>query len=579
MKKFGIKFGVIALILMMSMAFIGCDNGGGGGGVTLFTNPGTFTAIAPGALGQPITVEAVYTRQRIVSVRVVSHSETAAFGLVPVERIPADIVRYQTLEVEVVAGATMTSMAIINAVFDTAEQAGGDLAALMTRPGGQPNAPYTLETEVLVVGSGISGLFAAYEAARSGADVMVIEKLGLFGGTTATSGGIMQGVNNPILRSEGFNDTADAYFEFLVALSLGRANEAMLRHVANLSQDTIERTIAMGVLFNNERYLEPLPANSPYRKVFDLPSGDRRHPSRALWANRLGELQGTRTGDGSFITIPIVNFLKAELNVRFYSDMEALSLIQVTGGRVTGVNARDRAGAAVTINADSVILATGGFHDNHALISEFHPMIDLAGRAATFLTLAGADGDGIRMGRAAGAAVSKANSPIAAVGNIPHFGIWVTPSGVRYKDEAFLYPMAVTGKLFYLGYHYQWTIMNDTHRPANLVASAAGTANTAPGAVFTHDTIAGLAALIGLDPIVLQQTIDEYDAQVTTDAAFGDDGFELRTLTHKSKFAVIPTVRHQPLGLSAHSGLKDPACSAVPLPAQGAALKSTLTAA
>ena len=547
MKKLGIKIGVIALVLMMSMAFIGCDTGGGGGGA-LFTNPGVFTAEAPGFSGL-ITVEAEYSRQRIVSVRVISHSETEAFAMVPIQRIPADMIRYQVLEVEVVSGATMTSRAIINAVFDTAEQAGGNLTVLGRSPTPAPGEPSTIEAEVLVVGSGVSGLFAAFEAARSGADVVLIEKLGFFGGTTATSGGIMQGVNNPILRNHDniHTDSADAYFEFLYDLSLGRANLSMLRHIANLSQDTIEHTIRMGVQFNNTRHLEHLPIGSE-RRLFDFPSGDPRHPSRALWANRMGDLETTGyLGAGSFITIPIVNYLE-EQGVRFYNNMRAMSLIQAPNGTVTGVNAQGRSGTAVTIQADSVILATGGFADNPTLMSEFHPMIEQAGRGHIFWTLAGANGDGLLMGRAAGAATLSRRTPISEISLIPDYGIWVTPGGVRYKDEAFLYPMATTGELFNLGYYFQWTIMNNTNRPDNLTASAPGTVNTAPGAVFTHANIEGLAALIGLDPVVLQQTINDYDAQVTTDEAFGDDDFELRTLAHKSRFAVNPTTRHQPIG-------------------------------
>ena len=336
----------------------------------------------------------------------------------------------------------------------------------------------------------------------------------------------MQGVNNPILRDYDniHTDSADAYYDFLTDLSLGRANSSMLRHIADLSQDTIEHTIRMGVQFNNTRYLESLPINSE-RRVFDFPSGDPRHPTRALWANRMGALEATGyLGAGSFITIPIVNYLEGQ-GIRFYNNMRAISLIQSPDGTITGVNASDRSGAAVTISADSVILATGGFADNPVLMRQFHPMIEQAGRDHIFWTLAGANGDGLLMGRAAGAATLSRRTPISEISNIPDYGIWVTPGGVRYKDEAFLYPMATTGELFDLGYYFQWTIMNDTNRPNNLVASAAGTPRTTPGVVFTHYSIEGLAALIGLDPVVLQQTINQYDAQVTADAAFDDDDF------------------------------------------------------
>jgi len=47
----------------------------------------------------------------------------------------------------------------------------------------------TIATDVVVVGSGGAGLTAATVAARHGLDVLLVEKTGYFGGTTALSGG------------------------------------------------------------------------------------------------------------------------------------------------------------------------------------------------------------------------------------------------------------------------------------------------------------------------------------------------------------------------------------------------------
>ena len=548
--------------------------------VLTFARPGTYITTVQG-FRSPVIVRTEFSASCIVAVEVLNHGDTAAFAMVPIERIPAEIVRYQTLAVDTVTGATATSMAILSAVWEAAEEAGGDLEALIAMPPSFTPRPMTLEADVVVVGSGISGLMAAAEANRLGADVIVIEKLGFFGGTTATNGGIIQGVNNPVLRADGYTDSPQAYYEFLEMLSLGQTRSDMRMHIANTSQRMIEWTIAMGVQYRSSgeqqneindgfRYLEPQPLTSPHRRLFDLPSGDTNHPSRALWANSLDGLTGMRTGDGSFITIPMVRSLaNRDMPVRFFSDMRAESLIQPDGPgtRVTGVIARDRFGAEVTITADSVILATGGFHDNAELMEEFHPMVSLAGRAPTVMPLAGANGDGIILGRAAGAATVKRDTPIAAVATIltagqPQLGMFVTPNGVRFHDEAFSYPMAVTAALFDLGYHYFWAIMNDTDRRSNFPdASPDDTPNTTPGAVFTHDTLEGLAALIGLDPVVLAATRDNYDAQITADAArrhdqYGNanpagqhiDDFASRTLEHKSPFAVIPAERHQVIG-------------------------------
>jgi len=56
----------------------------------------------------------------------------------------------------------------------------------------------TVETDVLVVGSGAGGLSAAVTAAHRGLKVIVAEKAPVYGGTTARSGGWMWVPGNPL---------------------------------------------------------------------------------------------------------------------------------------------------------------------------------------------------------------------------------------------------------------------------------------------------------------------------------------------------------------------------------------------
>ena len=47
----------------------------------------------------------------------------------------------------------------------------------------------TEERDVVVVGSGLAGLAAAYEAKQAGADVVILEKMKTYGGNSVLSGG------------------------------------------------------------------------------------------------------------------------------------------------------------------------------------------------------------------------------------------------------------------------------------------------------------------------------------------------------------------------------------------------------
>lgn len=69
----------------------------------------------------------------------------------------------------------------------------------------------TVETDVLVVGSGAGGLAAAVTAAHRGLKVIVAEKAAVYGGTTARSGGWMWVPCNPLAKEAGIEDArADA---------------------------------------------------------------------------------------------------------------------------------------------------------------------------------------------------------------------------------------------------------------------------------------------------------------------------------------------------------------------------------
>jgi len=78
---------------------------------------GSYTGTGRGFAGD-ITVEVVVSGGKITSIEVVSHSDTPGISDNAIKQMPAKIMEAQSLEVDVVSGATMTSQGIINAVFD-----------------------------------------------------------------------------------------------------------------------------------------------------------------------------------------------------------------------------------------------------------------------------------------------------------------------------------------------------------------------------------------------------------------------------------------------------------------------------
>lgn len=118
MKKLFLGLAAVALLA-------GCSNGGtteNEGGEAKY-NAGKYTAVAKGNNGD-VTVEVEFDAEKIVSVTVTDHAETAGLSDAPIADIPAAIVEANGTEgVETVSGATNTSNAIITAVNDAMNQA------------------------------------------------------------------------------------------------------------------------------------------------------------------------------------------------------------------------------------------------------------------------------------------------------------------------------------------------------------------------------------------------------------------------------------------------------------------------
>ena len=84
---------------------------------------GEYTGAVVGHNGGDLTVKVVIAGGKIASVEVVSHTETQAIAAAPIASVPAAIVNGNTVDVDTVAGATVTSNAIIDAVVKCLEQA------------------------------------------------------------------------------------------------------------------------------------------------------------------------------------------------------------------------------------------------------------------------------------------------------------------------------------------------------------------------------------------------------------------------------------------------------------------------
>ncbi|TSO26315.1 FAD-dependent oxidoreductase [Lactobacillus sp. LL6] len=143
---------------------------------------GTYSASAHGH-GGPVSVEVTTNDNKITAVKVTKQTESPYVGDTAMKVIPKEIVKQQTLNVDAITGATMTSEAIINAATKAVAQA-GNAQAWSQKPFVKKTTPAkNLTTDVVIAGGGLSGLSTAAFAVKKGLKVVVLEKNDQIGGS------------------------------------------------------------------------------------------------------------------------------------------------------------------------------------------------------------------------------------------------------------------------------------------------------------------------------------------------------------------------------------------------------------
>lgn len=368
-------------------ASTGSTGSGTAGGYT----PGTYEAEAPGKKGL-VKVKATFSEDAIESVEVIDSLETPRISAVPFERIPQQIVEYQSLAVDVVTGATLCSMGVLAAVEDCVEQAGGDVAALKRAQGPEKStAEETIDADIVVVGAGAAGLAAAVQSSINGAKVAVFEKCANIGGNMLVSGGVLTYIEAPDELRQDMTDGYRNYFSQTLekARALG-VPEDKIELVQKQFDDyyaagsskvfdspewqAIYNIIAAGATEYNdgdyEGMLEYTSGNLPlmaWLEQFDIDYKKLIAVAGYPWPDNVSPATG-ECGEGYCEAFD--RYLAANGNpIDFLFSTPAEKLLTDGSGAVVGVTGTCQDGTVYTVNAKKgVILATGGFSGNTDLL-------------------------------------------------------------------------------------------------------------------------------------------------------------------------------------------------------------------
>jgi len=359
------------------------------------------------------------------------------------------------------------------------------------------------EVDLIVVGSGAGALLAAVRAADEDLTVLVVEKTGLIGGTSATSGGGIWIPDNHDMARHGLRDSIELAFRYVKACTRGLASDERVLAYVETAKQMARYLGDIGVPYRcMPRYADYYPEVEGA-----LPGGRTMDPAdfdaARLDREGLAQLRPTNPGQLLLGRIAIDSFearrliarepgarwLVLRILLRYALDwpwrlktrrdrrltggqalvgglLAALRLrrlpvwtnaplqsLTTDRGRVTGIVVR-RDGAPVSVRArKGVLLAAGGFERNQALRERHLPQPTQAAWTAT--PVGCNTGDGIEAGAQAGGALhlmahSWGVPTLAVPGEEKQRGVFVERSmpgclvvntrGERFVDESCPYP-------------------------------------------------------------------------------------------------------------------------------------------
>ena len=485
----------------------------------------TASATAEGFEGD-VTVTVTVEDGKITDVVMEGAQETPDKGGVAMEALTAAILEQQTPLVDVYAGATITSKAAIAAATEALAQAGLNFEAAK-------GEDETLDCDVLVIGMGASGTVAALSAAENGAKVIGVESSQSLGGFGNAAQGMF--AIGSSLQYERYGDdlgsTEQDWFEHIFDRTQYLGNGKLIRMLVAESKNTVEYVLDHDIAM----YLSDLPQQIA-------------HFGETVVYHRWNNTQ------------PFEHFAEYldKNNVDIHYGTTATELLTDESGAVVGAVAVKDDGGVLTINAKSVIVSTGSFAGNEAMMRE--ALGDDVYEVVT--TIGGCDGSGLEMMYAVGAAkgelltmnhgVGPKSSDVQQVNeltlNTPC--LWVNRQGKRFMSESLLKDTVEFSSAVLAQGGYAYTIVDQAtmdrwcdqtqentgswvhywdrfgivdengnptiyHAPLDKdVVASDFEVLTATGDGIIAETLDEVAAYIGCDPDTLKETVANYNSYV-----------------------------------------------------------------
>ena len=545
------KKNVLASLLLAGAMFLTACGGSASSTSAAGGVSGSFTGTAKG-MGE-VSVTLTLTDNVITDCTAKGDEETSGIGSVVIERFPGEVVEGNTINLDSISGATITSNAFVEAAKAALTEAGLNPDDYMAKADKTANGEtVSYDADVVVIGAGGAGMTAAMTAADAGQKVVILESQAMVGGNSARATGGMNAAKTVYQDENEFDQAAGVEKTLATAAEKYADNETITALAKTVSEqwaayqanptgyfDSVELmeldTMVGGKGINDPELVKTLCEGTADAIDWLDENGITLHNVSSFGGASVKRIHRPVNEEGKVVSvgaymIPLLQENCEKRGIDIVLNTTVDTILTDANGAAVGVSGTDKDGNTVVVNAKSVILATGGFGANLDMVTQYKP--ELAGFMTT--NAAGAQGQGIEMATAIGAGTVdmdqiqihptvEANTAALITEGLRGDGaILVNANGERFIDEVGTRDVVSAAEIAQPG-SYSWLIVDQAMADASSVIQG----YIKKGYTKTGATYEELAKELDVDPAAFANTMETWNSYVEAknDPDFGRTSF------------------------------------------------------
>ena len=545
------KKNVLASLLLAGAMFLTACGGSASSTSAAGGVSGSFTGTAKG-MGD-VSVTLTLTDNVITDCTAKGDEETPGIGSVVIEQFPGEVVEGNTINLDSISGATITSNAFVEAAKAALTEAGLNPDDYMAKADKTANGEtVSYDADVVVIGAGGAGMTAAMTASDAGQKVVILESQAMVGGNSARATGGMNAAKTVYQDENEFDQAAGVEKTLATAAEKYADNETITALAKTVSEqwaayqanptgyfDSVELmeldTMVGGKGINNPELVKTLCEGTADAIDWLDENGITLHNVSSFGGASVKRIHRPVNEEGKVVSvgaymIPLLQENCEKRGIDIVLNTTVDTILTDANGAAVGVSGTDKDGNTVVVNAKSVILATGGFGANLDMVTQYKP--ELAGFMTT--NAAGAQGQGIEMATAIGAGTVdmdqiqihptvEANTAALITEGLRGDGaILVNANGERFIDEVGTRDVVSAAEIAQPG-SYSWLIVDQAMADASSVIQG----YIKKGYTKTGATYEELAKELDVDPAAFANTMETWNSYVEAknDPDFGRTSF------------------------------------------------------